>query len=111
MDSINHIALRSLNPTMNERMHTNTFIPVGAMLPLAPVSKPSTKADMTHPLLVWMPAKMRDPLSGAYKFLKTSPELSLTGFSYWYRLLCPTSKLLQLAYQVQQSPSKKGSPC
>eukprot|EP00983_Pelagomonas_calceolata_P004928 161671-Pelagomonas_calceolata.AAC.1 len=39
------------------------------------------EADMAHPLLVWMPAEMRDSSNRAYKSLKTYLELSLTGFS------------------------------
>eukprot|EP00983_Pelagomonas_calceolata_P051519 1142451-Pelagomonas_calceolata.AAC.1 len=54
--------------------------PKGTMLALAPVLRPSAKADMAHPSLVWMPAKMRDSSSRAYKSLKTSPKLSLAGF-------------------------------
>eukprot|EP00983_Pelagomonas_calceolata_P009392 303885-Pelagomonas_calceolata.AAC.1 len=51
------------------------------MLALAPVLKLSAKADMAHFLLVWMPAKMTNSSSRAYKYMKTSFELSLTGFS------------------------------
>eukprot|EP00983_Pelagomonas_calceolata_P038897 1136960-Pelagomonas_calceolata.AAC.2 len=33
------------------------YTPIGTMSVLAPVSKPSTKADTAHPLLVWMPVR------------------------------------------------------
>eukprot|EP00983_Pelagomonas_calceolata_P016337 516379-Pelagomonas_calceolata.AAC.1 len=86
MDSINHIALRCLHPSMNG-MHTD-----GTMLALAPVLKPSAKADVAHPLLVWTPAKMRDSSGRAYESLKTSPKLSLTGFSLQILALLPDTK-------------------
>eukprot|EP00983_Pelagomonas_calceolata_P048309 1141007-Pelagomonas_calceolata.AAC.4 len=66
--------------------------PTGTMLALAPVLKPSANGDMNHPLLVWMPAKMRDSSSRAYKSLKTSLELSLTGFSLMVLAPLPSTR-------------------
>eukprot|EP00983_Pelagomonas_calceolata_P005725 188375-Pelagomonas_calceolata.AAC.1 len=47
---------------------------------------------MAHPLLVWMPAKMRGSSSRAYKSLKISPELFLPGFSQWTLAPLPGTK-------------------
>eukprot|EP00983_Pelagomonas_calceolata_P098563 1158365-Pelagomonas_calceolata.AAC.17 len=68
-------------------MHTNSTMPV-----LAPVSKPSAKADMAHPSMVWMPAKMKNSWNRALKSLKTYPELSLTGSSLMVMAPLPGTK-------------------
>eukprot|EP00983_Pelagomonas_calceolata_P116377 1160295-Pelagomonas_calceolata.AAC.7 len=89
MDSIHHIALRSPDPTMNGS-HTNRHHV------LASVFKPSAKADMAHPSLVWMHAKMRDPWSRAQKSLKTSPKLSLIGFALMVMVSLPGTKAARM---------------
>eukprot|EP00983_Pelagomonas_calceolata_P015965 506274-Pelagomonas_calceolata.AAC.1 len=77
MDSINHIALRCMHPTMNG-VHTDRHH-VGLSSYVKALSKGTAYlADMAHPLLVWMPAVMRDSSNRAYKSLKTSLKLSLT---------------------------------
>eukprot|EP00983_Pelagomonas_calceolata_P074150 1152439-Pelagomonas_calceolata.AAC.1 len=48
--------------------------PIGTMLALAYVLNPSATADMAHPLLVWMPAEMRDSSSRAYKSQENIPR-------------------------------------
>eukprot|EP00983_Pelagomonas_calceolata_P010164 330608-Pelagomonas_calceolata.AAC.1 len=68
---------------------------------------------MAHPLLVWMPAKMRNSSSGAYKSLITSPELSLTGFSiltslFMLQLIC-SSRQVQLRNPFLSFPTGTGS--
>eukprot|EP00983_Pelagomonas_calceolata_P028641 896719-Pelagomonas_calceolata.AAC.1 len=58
MDSINHVVLRCPNPTMCG-MHTNRHH-VCLQAKLASVLKRVAKTGSAHPLLVWMPAVMRD---------------------------------------------------
>eukprot|EP00983_Pelagomonas_calceolata_P042949 1138715-Pelagomonas_calceolata.AAC.1 len=107
VDSIDHIALRCLNPTMNGT-HTN-----GTMLALASVLKPSAKADMAHPLLEWMPAEMRGSWSRTLKSLKTYLKLSLLGpvigFSLTVLAPLPGTKgtlMLSLCTLSQADPHK-----
>eukprot|EP00983_Pelagomonas_calceolata_P043027 1138746-Pelagomonas_calceolata.AAC.1 len=49
------------------------------MSALASVLKPLAKAGLAHPLLVWMPAVMRDSWIRGYKSQKTSHGPFRTG--------------------------------
>eukprot|EP00983_Pelagomonas_calceolata_P089132 1157280-Pelagomonas_calceolata.AAC.13 len=61
---------------------------------------------MARPLLVWMPAEMRDSSSRAYTSLKTSPKLSLTGFSLLVLAPLPgTEVALMLVHSIPGRPS------